>query len=312
MLNNSLVIESNIDRYEMPRFEIRDLANCSNYKGVFKTADYPSNKAVNVVKDGFQLLQHGAVYDAFTTFLDTWRVSTPTILNSYVSRKEHVQFSPDKSKMSLRFEFPELATSYHSETAGQEVTRNFFLLVNHGLDGDWGLTSAIGLMDFACANMEMGGEWSLFKAKHTNKFNMNSFMKLQNNFVDYYHAMRKTHDKHTQHKLSDHNVTEYLHKIPKWSKQMCDDEGRKLEHHDGTPIIELNKAGERIYDQWEYEREDKGNNLFALSSALTYWSTHDSNEFPVRQRKGEKNCLGVLAERQKFVGALLKEAPFAC
>ena len=78
------------------------------------------------------------------------------------------------------------------------------------------------------------------------------------------------------------------------------------------PIIELNKAGERIYDQWEYEREDKGNNLFALSSALTYWSTHDSNEFPVRQRKGEKNCLGVLAERQKFVGALLKEAPFAC
>ena len=141
---------------------------------------------------------------------------------------------------------------------------------------------------------------------------MNSFMKLQNNFVDYYYAMRKAHSKHTLHKFNDHNVTEYLRKIPKWSRQMCDDEGRKLEHYDGTPIVELNKAGERIYDQWEYEKEDKGNNLFALSSALTYWSTHDSNEFPVRQRKGEKNCLGVLAERQKFVGALLKEAPFAC
>ena len=182
MLDNPLVIESNIDPYNMPKFEIRELTDCTNFKGVFRAED-GITKAVNVVKDGFQLLQHGAVYEAFTTFLDTWKVWQPHTRYDNVSRKEHVQFSPDKSKMSLRFEFPELATSYYSKTTQQDVTRNFFLLVNHGLDGDWGLTSAIGLMDFACANMEMGGEWSLFKAKHTSKFNMNRFMKTAKQFL---------------------------------------------------------------------------------------------------------------------------------
>ena len=46
------------------------------------------------------------------------------------------------------------------------------------------------------------------------------------------------------------------------------------------------------------------------SSALTYWASHDSDTFSIKKSAGEKNTLGVLLERQEFVGKLLKESPF--
>ena len=97
---------------------------------------------------------------------------------------------------------------------------------------------------------------------------------------------------------------------PKWYKQLCDDDGRKLEHQDGSPVVDINQAGERIYAQWEHEKEDRGSNIFALSSALTYWSSHDSDDFPVKKTAGASNSMSILADRQKFVANLMSKAPF--
>ncbi len=274
------------------------------YVGVFGEKDVYN--PVNIVTKGYKLIQHELVYNAFSNYLDN-----PDLFdNNALKREEDISFSPNGAKMVMKFKFPALAVNYYSENQQDTIKRNFFVIVKHGVDGDWGLTSGVGLMDFACANMEMAGKWESFKVLHTRNFNINDYLSVQKNYMDTFYSMRRKHTHQLDTYMSDAMVERYLLSIPDWSTQVCDADGRKMVNHDRTPKLELNKPGNAIYDQWIIEKRDRRSNLYALSSALTYWASHDSDEFPVRKRSGHKNVVSSLHERQKLVSKLTSEQPF--
>jgi len=66
---------------------------------------------------------------------------------------------------------------------------------------------------------------------------------------------------------------------------------------------------ENMINRARQEVSDRGMNVYALTSALTYYSSHDSEEFPVR-RTGNDNVATTLEGRSDGVQRWISSAPF--
>ena len=297
---NALAFDLNID---FPRFseDYNPHFYGKHDKGI---RNISTDEIVSTPSKSYKLVQHEDIYSKFKEYLQQSLAAF-----DYYSLKEDVSFSKNGAKMSCKFSFPTMKVSYEHTKHGP-TDRSFFVLLKHGVDGKWSAESGVGLMDFACLNFEMGGEWDLFKRKHTAGFSVDKFVAPQMNCMDQYYALQNKHLHQVNTPCDDVKVLSYLKSIPKWSKQVCDEDGRKLEHQDGTPVVDTNKAGDRIFGQWIHEKNDRGPNIFALSSALTYWSSHDSDDFPIRKAAGGSNSMSILADRQKFVATIMQKSPF--
>jgi len=259
---------------------------------------------IRVVGKGYKLIQHEDIYNKFHSIL-----SEQIPYEHWHSVECEKRFSWNGAKMTAHFKFPSLYTQYRTNQ-GYSIKRTFHVYLKNAVDGDWSARSGVGLMDFFCANFEMGGEWAIFSRRHTSGFDLDDFVAPQVNYISSFDQMRKKHDHQIRTPCDDFKAIRYLQSVPKWTRRLCDSEGRELEQPDGSPVIDMNKTGDKLYDQWKSETETKGRNIFALSSALTYWASHDSDTFSIKKSAGEKNTLAVLLDRQEFVGKLLKESPF--
>ena len=259
---------------------------------------------IKVVGQGYKLIQHKDLYNKFYSML-----SEKIPYEHWYNVECEKRFSLNGAKMSAHFKFPSLFTEYRTKS-GRNIKRTFHVYLKNAVDGEWSAKSGVGLMDYFCTNFEMGGEWTIFSRRHTSGFDLDDFVAPQVNYISSFDQMRKKHDHQIRTPCDDFKAIRYLQSVPKWTRRLCDSEGRELEQPDGSPVIDMNKTGDKLYDQWKSETETKGRNIFALSSALTYWASHDSDTFSIKKSAGEKNTLAVLLDRQEFVGKLLKESPF--
>ena len=65
----------------------------------------------------------------------------------------------------------------------------------------------------------------------------------------------------------------------------------------------------RMVERTHREVFDRGMNVYALTSAMTYYSSHDSDEFPVR-RTGNDNVATALEARSDEVQRWISSEPF--
>ena len=74
------------------------------------------------------------------------------------------------------------------------------------------------------------------------------------------------------------------------------------------PSMSERKA-ERLLDRAARECADRGFNVYALTSAFTFYSSHNSEEFPIRNT-GNDNIATTLSDRQSEVTRWVQSAPF--
>jgi len=74
------------------------------------------------------------------------------------------------------------------------------------------------------------------------------------------------------------------------------------------PSISEKKA-ERLLERAARECSDRGFNVYALSSAFTFYSSHNSEEFPIRNT-GNDNVATTLSDRQDEVSRWVRSQPF--
>lgn len=72
------------------------------------------------------------------------------------------------------------------------------------------------------------------------------------------------------------------------------------------------RMADRIMYRVEQEAASRGDNLYAFVSALTYYSSHDSDQFPMYAKAGGErdNVPELLAKREEQVRSWLKSKPF--
>ena len=69
------------------------------------------------------------------------------------------------------------------------------------------------------------------------------------------------------------------------------------------------KKAEKLLDRAARECADRGFNLYALTSAFTFYSSHNSDDFPIRNT-GNDNVATTLSDRQDEVSRWVRSQPF--
>jgi|TARA_R110000765_G_scaffold385213_1_gene477021 hypothetical protein len=76
--------------------------------------------------------------------------------------------------------------------------------------------------------------------------------------------------------LGHSGALEFIEKIlPNKQELDLDDLG----HQHSSKLIRINRMGHKLYDQFVDEVRVRGNNLWSLYSAMTYFASHDSERF---------------------------------
>lgn len=65
-----------------------------------------------------------------------------------------------------------------------------------------------------------------------------------------------------------------------------------------------------IKDQYLTEVRTRGSNVWALASALTYYSSHNSEEFPIKGSAANDNVARALLDRSRKVNTWLRSSVF--
>jgi len=159
--------------------------------------------------------------------------------------------------VSRRYTFPGMRAPV-AETSFQ-----YQAWVNNGYDGLTKIMIISGCFDTACANGQVIGEASFDSRKHTSGVEIPNLVKpIKQGLIDYQERIREC-NKWAEISLSDSTVESILPKFPGMSE----------------------RRAKRLLVQWHEEKGNRGANVWALVSALTFYSSHNDSDvgFGIRQ-----------------------------
>jgi hypothetical protein len=163
------------------------------------------------------------------------------------------------------------------------------LRIATGYDGERRTTLSTGTKDLVCNNgMTAMKALDLFSRRHTkNSGNINVFTPWLEECGPAFHEKIEEMREWADTPVQLTQVEDVVRALPKMS----------------------NQKAEKILDRVWKEMNDRGNNAYAVTSALTYYSSHNSNEFPVRNT-GNDNVATTLADRELEVQSWVRSEPF--
>lgn len=166
---------------------------------------------------------------------------------------------------------------------GFKTDVGFRIIGWNSYDGSASAGVASGLIDFYCSNgMILGKMVDLAKRRHTSNF-----------FAD-----------HFDKQISD-GIGMVQHEVRMLRKMAT----TQLDPEVGAEILRKHfskRRAERMIARMEHEASVRGWNVFALHSALTYYSSHNSDEFGIR-RTGNDNVAKTLHNREAEVAKMMPE-----
>ena len=187
---------------------------------------------------------------------------------------------------SRKYTFPAFSKPIETRKHQTEVALTVALVQSY--DGSTSNGFVTGLLDFFCTNGMISGDYTKGNKRHTSGFDLSNFIldmdKVVRDFykdIQRYQVMASTDIMVTQAEAT-------IEALPGMSERMQ----------------------ERLKDQYLTEVSTRGSNVWALASALTYYSSHNSEEFPVKGSASNDNVAKSLLDRSRRVSGWMNSAPF--
>lgn len=165
----------------------------------------------------------------------------------------------------------------------------FRICVENTFNGDGKIRVTVGFHDEVCSNGLIIGEYTTMTSKHTNGFNLESFMGFISDAV-----------------IDSREQVQYIQK-------MAD---TKLATKDAEKFLESvfsERKAKKLTEQFRDESSKRNAySVWSLVSALTHYSSHDSENFGVSQHSTTQgsNVSDVLSRREREVKAVLDSDKF--
>ena len=187
---------------------------------------------------------------------------------------------------SRKYTFPAFSKPIETRKHQTEVALTVALVQSY--DGSTSNGFVTGLLDFFCTNGMISGDYTKGNKRHTSGFNLTNFIldmdKVVRDFykdIQRYQVMASTDIMVTQAEAT-------IEALPGMSERMQ----------------------ERMKDQYLTEVSTRGSNVWALASALTYYSSHNSEEFPVKGSASNDNVTRSLLDRSRQVSKWMNSGAF--
>ena len=185
-----------------------------------------------------------------------------------------------------KYTFPAFSKPIETRKHSTEVALTVALVQSY--DGSTSNGFVTGLLDFFCTNGMISGDYTKGNKRHTSGFNLTNFI------LD-----------------MDKVVKDFYNDIQRYQIWAATD--ISVVHAEGA-IESLPGMSDRlakgIKDQYLTEVRTRGSNVWALASALTYYSSHNSEEFPIKGSAANDNVARALLDRSRKVNTWLRSSVF--
>ena len=185
-----------------------------------------------------------------------------------------------------KYTFPAFSKPIETRKHQTEVALTVALVQSY--DGSTSNGVLTGLLDFFCTNGMISGDYTKGNKRHTSGFNLTNFI------LD-----------------MDKVVKDFYNDIQRYQIWAATD--ISVVHAEGA-IESLPGMSDRlakgIKDQYLTEVRTRGSNVWALASALTYYSSHNSEEFPIKGSAANDNVARALLDRSRKVNTWLRSSVF--
>ena len=187
---------------------------------------------------------------------------------------------------SRKYTLPAISKPIETRKHQTEVALTVALVQSY--DGSTSNGFVTGLLDFFCTNGMISGDYTKGNKRHTSGFDLTNFILDMDKVVrDFYKDIQRYQVMaSTDIRITDAHAA--IEALPGMSEKMQD----------------------RMRNQYLTEVETRGSNVWALASALTYYSSHNSEEFPVKGSASNDNVAKSLLDRSRRVSSWMNSAPF--
>ena len=198
----------------------------------------------------------------------------------------HDTMSHKSAVRCRKYTFPAFSKPIETRKHSTEVALTVALVQSY--DGSTSNGFVTGLLDFFCTNGMISGDYTKGNKRHTSGFNLTNFIldmdKVVRDFykdIQRYQVMASTDIRIPQ-------AEAVLEALPGMSERLA----------------------KVMKDQYLTEVSTRGSNVWALASALTYYSSHNSEEFPIKGSAANDNVARALLDRSRKVNTWLRSSVF--
>jgi L-rhamnose mutarotase len=182
----------------------------------------------------------------------------------------------NKGWSMLDVAFPNVKTTVKTKKHETEIA--FRMIAVHAIDGSASPATWFGGIDTFCTNGQITGDWDMVRKKNTSGFTVDNFMRelrvAKTNFDLQGKRLQSWADTNLAHVQVDELIQE---------------------------IVKSERKSRKLHDLFLDERHTRGNNLFALYSAFTNYSSYadERNGFALRNTGNDTRAVSMLAREQE-------------
>jgi len=188
------------------------------------------------------------------------------------------KFSSARNKgwSMLNVTFPNVKTTV--ETIKHKTEIAFRMIAVHAIDGTASPATWFGGIDTFCTNGQITGDWDMVRKKNTSGFTVENFMRELRVAKTNFDLQGKRLQTWATTNLAHVQVDELIQKI-----------------------VKSERKSRKLHDLFLDERRMRGNNLFALYSAFTNYSSYADarNGFELRNTGNDTKAVSMLAREQE-------------
>ena len=232
-----------------------------------------TEKSLGAVLERYQIVQNQELFDSLARALDG---AAPARALEGAKIKPSISYGGKQAFADVAF--PRL-TEDLVQARGNATALTFRLLLWNSFDGSSPVRLAAGAIDGFCSNGMIFGSYDLFGRRHTKGFNQKDLSDfVGNSFV-----------------LFQEKITELRRET-----------FAPVEYEQAEKFLKRNFSERRaaqLLERFAVEAQERGATVWALRSALTFYASHNSSQFSVRNT-GQDSAAAVLYGRENEIASL--------
>jgi len=239
--------------YEQPVVS-RDNRHVADDKKMLTRTTPDGDVYLNVVNSGYRVVENAEVLEPLQRQMINY--FDPLVLED-VKIKDTI--SANGNVCYAEYLFPRLKHGIETST-GHKTEFGLRFVMKNTFDGKGSVTMWSGLIDFFCTNGTVMGQYDVTRKRHSRNFNTDGFISaFEMSMTSHRQAVEK-YQRYADTKVgSSTKVQQLFDKLTKTNRQ---DQKRS------------GGLSDRLFSQWIDEVRVRGNNLFAVQSAMTHYASH--------------------------------------
>jgi len=236
-----------------------------------------TEQALGMVKDRYQIVQNHELFESLASALED---AAPARALEGAKIKPSTSYGGAQAFADIAF--PSL-TEDLVQARGNATALTFRLLLWNSFDGSSPVRLAAGAIDGYCSNGMIFGSYDLFGKRHTKGFSQADLEEfVGNSFLMFQRKIQEL-------RLETFKPVE-LEQAEKFLKKNFSD-----------------RRATQLLERFAVEAQERGATVWALRSALTYYASHNSSQFSVRNT-GQDSSAAVLYGRENEISSLFAGA----